>query len=286
MISRIGSFPDKGLAVARRLRDRFQLRSYFAGGQLPWTPGYHLHKRAVIEGATRDPAWNVERLPARYGWRLDERVVEYPWLFGRLSVGPGIVLDAGSILNHEYLVNHPKLDDKKLTIFTLAPEDQAYWPRGISYVFGDLRKTFFADEAFDVVVCLSTLEHVGFDNTMLYTSNTAKKENDPEACLEVIAELRRVLKPGGVLFLSVPFGLAVDHGWFQVYDGPGVDRLIATFGPSSVREIVYQYRPDGWTLSDRKSATDVLFFDIHKQRTYDPDYAAASRAVVCLELMK
>ena len=91
---------------------------------------------------------------------------------------------------------------------------------------------------------------------------------------------------GGTLYLTMPFGTHVNHGWFQIFDAPMVDSLIETFRPSRQRETIYRYLPEGWTVGDRASAKDATYFDIHKQKDYDADYAAASRAVVCLELTK
>jgi ubiquinone/menaquinone biosynthesis C-methylase UbiE len=42
----------------------------------------------------------------------------------------------------------------------------------ISYVYGDLRNTILKDQCFDEIVCISTLEHIGMDNTMLYTKDS------------------------------------------------------------------------------------------------------------------
>src|ERR1700757_3858905 len=87
------------------------------------------------------------QLPPGYGRWLDERLVEYPWLFSQLTEGPGSLLDAGSTLNHALILDHPKLREREITIMTLAPEE--YCQKGVSYVYGDLRKTTFSDGAFD-----------------------------------------------------------------------------------------------------------------------------------------
>ena len=82
----------------------------------------------------------------------------------------------------------------------------------VSYVFEDLRETCYRDAYFNWIVCISTLEHVGLDNTRFYTSDLRRKEVSPGDHLRVASELRRVLRPGGVLYLSVPFGLSRNHG--------------------------------------------------------------------------
>lgn len=259
---------------------------FLAGQNMPWTPGYDWHKKRVIEEAIRDGQFNPDSLANGYGWRLDERVVEYPWLFAHLPKGPGKLLDAGSSLNHPYLLTHPRLAEKRCYISTLAPEASAAWDKGVSYVYEDLRDISFRDNFFDWVVCISTLEHIGLDNTLLYTSDSTKKESDTSAFAECIAQLKRVLTPGGTLFLSVPYGAYANHGWFQVFDAQKVDEILSLFAPTSYKESVYQYHPEGWAPSTRTEAASATYFDIHKTQQYDPDYAAASRAIVCLQLTK
>ncbi|MEO3431124.1 methyltransferase domain-containing protein [Pelagibius sp. CAU 1746] len=270
----------------RRLRDSRLHRRYIQGDRKPWTPGYHVEKRKVIAESTSNPDWPCYAIPENYGFRLDERVVEYPWFVARLPGGGGRLLDAGSVLNFDYLVENPKISEKNLYISTLAPESHAFWKKGVNYVFEDLRESCFRDSYFDWICCLSTLEHIGLDNTRFSPSDATKLENRPESCLKAVGEFRRMLKPGGRLYLSVPYGKAKNHRWFQVFDGDMIDRVIAEFQPNEVVETVYRYSPDGWTVSDRLAAADETYFDIHTQSEYDSDFAAASRAVICLEMVK
>lgn len=278
------------IGYLRQMKHQWNLKvaykRFLDSGNHPWTPGYEIHKEKQIVAAVNDASHDPRALRSGHGWRLDERVVEYPWFFSNLPDGPGRLLDAGSVLNFPYLLLHPKIAQKKAFVSTLAPEAWAAWQNGVSYVFEDLRDSCFRDDYFDSVCCLSTLEHVGLDNTMLYTADTSKNEQNTGSYRDFLLELRRILKPGGTLYLTVPFGRHVNHGWFQVFDAEMADELIATFAPSAVDETIYQYQPEGWVNSGRDSAKDCLYFDIHKQKDYDPDYAAASRAVICLMLTK
>lgn len=207
-------------------------------------------------------------------------------MFGRLPQDAQTVLDAGSVLNHSFLLDQPALRRKRLFISTLAPESNSFHARGISYVYEDLRRSCFRDGYFDAVVSLSTVEHIGLDNALLYSSDVAHQENRPDTYLEAIREFARLLRPGGTLLLSVPFGRRANHGWFQVFDAEMVDAVKSAFAPSAGREWIFQYRPQGWCLSDRTTAADAEYFDIHVRKSFDPDWAAASRAVACLELTR
>jgi hypothetical protein len=109
-----------------------------------------------------------------------------------------------------------------------------------------------------------------------------------------VKELRRVLKTGGSLFISFPFGRYENHGWFQQFDADLVDTLVGAFAPSRSHEVIFQYHPDGWQVSNREACRACEFFDVHDSKysdpnsmiEYPPDYPAGERALACLELVK
>jgi len=105
----------------RNTRQAWKGWRFQRSGMKPWTKGYAEYKLREIDRALRSGEFRADNLPAGYGFRLDERIVEYPWLFSRLPLGSGTLLDAGSVLNLEFLVQHPTLKSKKLHICTLAP---------------------------------------------------------------------------------------------------------------------------------------------------------------------
>lgn len=265
----------------------------------PWRPGYSDYKYQYLHDVlNNDATLEIFRqgnpLPDRYGFRLDARVVEIPWVLSRLASRNGHLLDAGSSLNHQFVLESPPLAHKKITIVTLAPEAECQWKLGISYVFGDLRDLSFQDSSFDMIACVSTIEHVGMDNTMYLGTTDTTQRGDTKEFLLAIKEIRRVLKPGGVLYITFPFGEYENHGWFQQFDSQLMDKLIKEFGPSHFNETIFRYDPDGWKLSDRVSCAHCQFFDVHTSKYFNPkstieyptDYPAGERAVACLELQK
>lgn len=259
---------------------------FIINGKKPWSIGYNSYKWKVITKYLSQDQFKDGNLFEGYGFRIDERIIEYPWLFSRLSNEKGVLFDAGSTLNFELILNQPSLQQKKIFISTLAPERNCYWRRGISYIFEDLRNCCCRDNFFDWIVCISTLEHIGLDNTMLYTNDPSKKENENCSHLSAIKDYHRILKPGGTLFITTPYGQYKNHRWFQVFDEEMIDTLIDTFNPSSYLETHFRYLPQGWEKSSRILSKNATCFDIHSQKKYDRDFAAFSRAIVCLEMIK
>jgi SAM-dependent methyltransferase len=279
--------------------DIIELNNYLHSNRRPWRRGYGLYRNKCLEEVLNNPAvldifLRSQKLPENYGYRLDARLVEIPWVLSRLQKCSIKILDAGSSLNNEVVVTAPRLSDKNLTIITLAPEEICFWKNGISYIFGDIRNLDFKDETFNSIVCISTIEHVGMDNFMYDKKNPYAVPSSQKDFIVAIKELKRVLKTGGALYCTFPFGKYENHGWFQQFDSNLMDCLIEEFRPIQYLEKIFKYNPDGWILSDRESCKECQFFDVHVSKYFDPqstieyppDYPAGERAVACLELIK
>lgn len=274
-------------------------REYVRRGRIPWSHGYNDAKEHFILEALSDPRLlelfrKDAKLSEGFGLGFDERCVEYPWLLARLKPGPEHVLDAGSALNHAFILAHPVLQEKKLTILTLAPEQTCFWQRGISYIFDDVCDIPIRNAYYDNVACISTLEHVGCDNR-LYTNDPAHREHRPERFALAMQELCRVLKPGGSLFLTVPFGVYGHFGTFQQFDKELLCHTVEAFGKArTVVETFYKYSALGWNVSDATDCAECQYVEWitrpHEQWPkpipVEPDLAAAARAVACVQIVK
>ena len=283
-------------SIRRRLRSiregrlhTARIRRYIRGGRKPWSIGYEEFRNdrvlEVLNSAQHlDRFRTYSELPPHFGEQLDERIIEYPWTFAQLDPSTSLLLDAGSALNHEFLIGTSDLRRKEIVFYTLAPETYCRAPN-LSYIFGDLRDTILRDATFHEIVCISTLEHIGMDNSKLYTSDPRLNEHEPTDYQRVMREFHRILAPGGRLMVTVPFGRPQSFGWLQVFDGQLLDATVSSFSGELVNSAFYQYTTDGWILSDRSRCSECEYFDIHSQRTA-PDGAAAARAVACLELRR
>ena len=267
------------------------IEQYLKSGRIPWSPGYKQYRYNILKDIPTDlPLLDIFKreapLPQDYGVGIDERIVEYPWLFSQMSNDGGLLLDGGSVLNYPFLLDAPQLSDKQLVILTLAPESTMAKRQNVSYMFGDLRETLFRDGVFDLIVSISTLEHIGMDNAKLYTQDNQDNESQPEDYLRVIKEFHRILKPGGRFLMTVPFGKPQNLGWLYQFDSSRLQQAIRAFGPDLKATIFYKYGLDGWTLSDETACADCEYFDVHSGTAPASDLAAAARAVACLEFVK
>lgn len=100
-------------------------------------------------------------------------------------------------------------------------------PGPFNFVQGDLRQTNFNDEFFDIVTAISTIEHVGLGRY----GDPVVSEGDREA----MREIKRVLKEGGQLIITVPCGKDTicyskkSVPLSRVYSGRSLLRLLGGF---------------------------------------------------------
>lgn len=133
----------------------------------------------------------------------NERCIELPLGIELAAVEtPGLVLDAGCALLPALLVMpSDRGQQARVVHLTQNIGSETCKPRGqlASYVSADLRDlSMFADHAFDRIVCLSTLEHVGLDNTQY----GGTRDTHPDTVQHALDELWRVM--GGTALITVP----------------------------------------------------------------------------------
>ena len=152
--------------------------------------------RSIASGYGRQVLMTIQR-PARHfvfagrtypylrHWHvttfLNERTVETPIVVDEVQRGrPTRLLELGNVLGHYVRCSHVVVDKYEVAPGVL----------NIDVVDYD------ADELFDMIVSVSTLEHVGWD----------EMPREPDKTIRAVDNMRRLLAPGGRLVFTFPLG--------------------------------------------------------------------------------
>jgi SAM-dependent methyltransferase len=221
-----------------------------------------LVREAVATGEfplRQEPAWP----------ETTERVVEMPWVLSRYR-GERRVLDIG----YAYALDVYLAGLLSLPAGEVHGIDMAESPiSSIRRVQGDVRRTPYRDGSFDLVLCVSTLEHIGRDNTRYGIRESYRPGGDAET----LREIARILAPDGRLLVTVPFGRRENHGWFVQYDMPAWRELLAGTGLRVEEEEIYRLTRSGWSRVVDVRSTETI--------SYEQGTPAAG-AVLCASLTR
>jgi SAM-dependent methyltransferase len=197
----------------------------------------------------------------------DERVVELPWVLSRLQAG-GRVLEVGYAFAEPAYLGALLRSGVELVGVDRAAVDV----RGMETVVADARDLPFADDTFDQVLLVSTLEHIGADNS--FYGLEPEPEDGVEPRLSALRSLRRVLRGDGSLLATVPLGEPEDYGWFRQEDVGGWTGLFARAGFFVAEQETYELTSEGWRANPEFEPGGVRY----------GDRGPAASAVLCVDL--
>ena len=166
---------------------------------------------------------------------VSERILEHMFIHTRLPKPPARVLDLGCAESTSALeMACFGYDVVGVDLRNLPLEHPA-----LQVMRADISRLPFDDASFDVVVSLSTIEHVGLD----WYGSAPQKGTD----FDVAVEVKRLLRPGGHFILTVPFGRPAVTPLQRIYDRARLDELLQPFERV---EIAYGVRDGGaWSFT-------------------------------------
>lgn len=173
-----------------------------------------------------------------------ERSVEIPFLERCLNENPETnILDVGGMPTDEECYEEiTEAIENNHIVLEIADL------RGGNYVGNFVDMKF--DKEFDSVIFLSSLEHFPqcTEGDMVYRENEDKKG---------FQKAIEVLKPGGKIFLTVPFGKAIWQPYHQNYDMERI-RFISN-GIEMIKSYTYKYIRDDWILCEPDTFGDIYY---------------------------
>lgn len=172
-----------------------------------------------------------------------ERVVEIPLVLRAIPEKKSRILDVGC----RYSILPIQLASLGYEVHGI--DINTYNKRHPNFIFcrGDILKPNYKASSFDVVISLSTLEHIGLGRY----GDQINERGD----IQTVEQIYKLLKPQGIFILSVPFGKATDTKWYRVYDCKRIKDLVRKF--DVLEERVFISKNNYWIPSDFEESEKV-----------------------------
>jgi len=217
-----------------------------------------------------------------------ERIVEYPYFYKWImeSECHYDILDVGCVLNNRCVEEVLRKSVKSVWFCNPSIEKSVNISNPIFYHISDLEHSFPNGQQFALVTCLSTIEHIGYDNSQYGVSIPGKYlVPSIEPFIKAFGKLGSLVGPGGALLISFPFGyreVLLNPGTgkisSQVMDYSDLKECLPVFNEMdfSYKLVVYEATPNGWEKTDpvsckaryangRPGATAVALIECKKE---------------------
>lgn len=195
----------------------------------------------------------LAKLKARQPQGAD-RSIEYPWMVENINIHEGKLLDVGSTACEMLFGLLPS----SIEIHGINLNNKIVKNKNIKFFTADIRKTGFQDDYFDCITCISTLEHIG-------VSGRYGSDEDSEGDIKAVAEMNRILKPGGEILITVPYGIKDVLPINKLYNKNRLDELFKNFKINSQTYIKFNQR---WGIWLKVSETEAAKTDMMKDGWY------------------
>jgi hypothetical protein len=190
----------------------------------------------------------LELPPGKHG---NERIVEYSWALTQLEPQTSI-LDVGTVAPPimsgypEFVFSITRRLGCRYTTLDSMPG---------AHILADMRDVSLPDKSYDVVTCISTLEHIS---------------------IIPWAALRNMCRIGKKVLVTMPFGLMQAMPWGFQYDKGLLSFLLSRAGVEAHTAVYFAYGPEGWA----ECSAEFL-----EHRPYASCGASDAAGVVCLEII-
>ena len=158
---------------------------------------------------------------ARHPW-INERVIEYSWVYKNIpDLENGRVLDVGA---KEGLPITDMLLENENIVYAFDINASGSIRRGNLIIErGDIRSTSYEENYFDAVIAVSTLEHIGVAGRYRISGE------DDLGDFKAMQEMFRILKPGGKVLVTVPYGIGKSLPLNRLYNAERINGIFNNY---------------------------------------------------------
>jgi len=189
------------------------------------------------------PLWVRKRMSILM---TSSRIVEEPFIFENINLGNAAkILDLGCC----YSKVSSELASLGFKVTGTDLNDYNYSHPNFNFTKGDFLKNKFQDNYFDCVIAISVIEHFGlncYGGPMIV-------DGDKKAAKEIY----RILKEGGKLIITLPFGKKETMPAQRIYDTAGLEDLLRDFRIE--KEEYYKYDKGFWLPAKKEVLVDTKF---------------------------
>lgn len=183
-----------------------------------------------------------------------ERLVEYPFL-ARNLVSSDIdarILDIGAGESN-LTKTIGKFGNKKWQVVGIDITKLIEKSEFVSLARMDARVMGFRDEVFDQIICISTIEHIGF----FPDASGISVGNYDGADMRTMSEIHRILKKGGTVIVTLPYGTrSIRTREHRLYNSSALSNLISTF--AVIKKEYYGYDEGKWKKCNNESTANKI----------------------------
>lgn len=181
---------------------------------------YFINNPIFVKYSKRFNIGSLKRSKSLNKVYMNERIIEIPYVIESLN---GIskdkkILDLGCTESPVPLF----VSSLGYNITGFDYRQYPYYHPNLHFVQGNILALPFPDNCFDVVFCISTIEHIGIG---YYEDPSLSEEADQKA----IDQVYRIMKPGGLLVFSAPYGVSHVSESQRIYDAKALTNLLGKF---------------------------------------------------------
>jgi SAM-dependent methyltransferase len=174
-----------------------------------------------------------------------EKLLDWAWVVANLPQPPKRILDIGCC----YSPLVPIMVSLGHEVVGIDINNLPYQLSGLTFRREDFLVADFPESSFDVIVLCSVVEHVGLAGRYSQTEN-------PDGDLQTMRKIARLLKPRGLVLLTIPVGVdLVFAPWHRVYGKERLPRLLHDFTVQKSRYFL-KVRGGAWHETDESQALE------------------------------